>query len=222
MRIVIAGCGRVGSDIAITLGEEGHDVSIIDKDESAFQRLGGTFNGTTHAGLAYDVRVLREAGIEFADTFVAVTSLDNANLMAVQVARSVFGVPRTLARLDDPARAEAYRAMAIRYVPAAQLVSRVIYEQIVEIEFDYHVTFPGTGNVEVVDMIVGDEAKGLTVAELELPNALRVAAVRRRSKTIIPDPDFELEPGDLIVAAARHGVRGKIRRFLQPLEEELE
>ncbi len=218
MRIVIAGCGRVGSDIAITLGEEGHDASIIDKDERTFARLGGTFNGTTHTGLAYDVRVLRDAGIEFADVFVAVTSSDNANLMAVQVARSVFGVPRTLARLDDPARAEAYRALDIRYVPAAQLTSRVIHEQIVEIEFDYHVTFPGTGDVEIVDMTLGPEADGLTVADLEISNALRIAAVRRRSRTIIPDPDFELHVGDLLVAAARHGTRSRIRRYLQAEE----
>jgi K+ transport systems, NAD-binding component len=204
MRIVIAGCGRVGSDLATILGEEGHDVSIVDRDEASFRRLGGTFNGTTHVGFAYDVRVLREAGIEFADVFVAVTSADNANLMSVQVARSVFGVPRTIARLDDPARADAYRALDIRYVPASQLVSRVIYERVVEAEFDYHVTFPA-GDVEIVDMVLGPEVAGMTVADLEVANTLRVAAVRRRSRTIIPDGEFALHEGDLVVAAARHG-----------------
>lgn len=221
MRVVIAGCGRVGSDLAVTLGEEGHDVSIIDHRPETFRRLGGTFNGTTHRGLAYDVRVLREAGIEFADVFVAVTSADNANLMAVQVARSVFGVPRTIARLDDPARAEAYRALDIRYVAASQLTSRVIHEQIVEVEFDYHVTFPGGTDVEIVDMTLGPEAEGLTVGELEVPNALRVAAVRRRSRTIIPDGSFLLQEGDLIVAAARHGVRSRVKRYLIDVEPEL-
>ncbi|HHC09113.1 MAG TPA: TrkA family potassium uptake protein [Actinobacteria bacterium] len=219
MRVVIAGCGRVGGDVAGTLGEEGHDVSVIDLDESTFQRLGGTFNGTTHRGSAYDVRVLREAGIEFADVFVAVTSSDNANLMAVQVARKVFGVPRTIARLDDPSRADAYRALDIHYIPASQLISRVIHEQVVEAEFDYHVTFPGTGEVEIVDMTLGPEAEGKTVAELELPDALRIAAVRRGGKTVIPDDDFLLREGDLLVAAARHGVRDRVSRYLEHDEE---
>ena len=220
MRIVIAGCGRVGSDLALTLSEEGHDVSVVDQDESRFVDLGGTFNGTTHVGSAYDVRTLLVAGIEFADVFVAVTSNDNANVMAVQVARSVFGVERTIARLDDPARADAYRALDIHYVAASQLVSRVIHEQIVEEEFDYHVTFSG-GDVEIVEMTLGPAAAGLEVADLELENRLRVAAVRRRGETFIPGEGFELQPDDLVVAAARHGSRARISRFLVDAEPEL-
>lgn len=213
MRIVIAGCGRVGSDLAVTLSEEGHDVSVIDIHGSRFARLGGTFNGTTHEGVAYDVRTLREAGIEFADTFVAVTSNDNANVMAVQVARSVFGVPKTIARLDDPHRAEAYRALNIRYVAAAQLVSRVVHEQVVEEEFDYHVTFPG-GDVEVVEVVLGSKAEAVTVADIEIDNGLRVAAVRRGDTTHIPLPDFVLHEHDLLVASARHGVRSRIKKYI--------
>ena len=104
MRIVIAGCGRVGSDLAIGLAEDGHDVSVVDHRDGVFRDLGTTFNGTTHHGVAYDIEVLREAGIEFADSFVAVTNSDNANLMSVQIAKQVFGVPHTIARLDDPAQ----------------------------------------------------------------------------------------------------------------------
>src|SRR5680860_413658 len=114
VRIVIAGCGRVGSDLAVTLSEEGHDVSVIDNTPGVFDRLGSTFNGTTHEGLGYDVRALREAGIELADAFVAATDSDNANAMAVQVAKRVFDVPKTIARLDDPAREEAYRALDVQ------------------------------------------------------------------------------------------------------------
>lgn len=220
MRIVIAGCGRVGSDLAVTLAEEGHDVSVIDDRSDTFRRLGGTFNGTMHVGSAYDVRALRDAGIEFAHAFVAVTSSDNANMMAVQLARSVFGVTKTIARLDDPARVEAYRALDIRYVAAAKLTSRVVHEQLVEEEFDYHVTFPG-GDVEVVDLVLDGAADGITVADLEVPDGLRVAAVRRRSRTIIPHPDFKLKAGDLVVAAARHGVRSRVLKYLGDVEPEL-
>jgi len=213
MRIVIAGCGRVGSDLALTLSEEGHDVSVIDNLSGVFDRLGSTFNGTTHEGLGYDVRVLREAGIEFADAFVAATDSDNANAMAVQVAKRVFGVPKTIARLDDPAREEAYRALDVQFVPGAKLTSKVIHEQIVREEFSYHVTFSG-GDVEVVEMIIGPEGAGLPVADLEISDDLRVAAVYRGQRTIIPDDDFALAEGDLVVAAARTGARKKIRHFL--------
>lgn len=213
MRIVIAGCGRVGSDLALTLSEEGHDVSVIDSRADVFERLGSTFNGTTHEGLGYDVGVLREAGIEHADAFVGATDSDNANAMAVQVAKRVFGVPKTIARLDDPAREDAYRALDVQFVPGAKLTSKVIHEQLVREEFSFHVTFSG-GDVEIVDITVGPDGDGLTVYELELPDDLRVAAVARGKKTFIPGSDFRLAEGDLVVAAARSGARKRIRRYL--------
>lgn len=213
MRIVIAGCGRVGSDLAITLAEEGHDVSVIDNRPGVFDRLGSTFNGTTHEGLGYDVRLLRDAGIEFADAFVAATDSDNANAMAVQVAQRVFGVPKTIARLDDPAREDAYRALDVQFVPGAKLTSKVIHEQVVREEFSYHVTF-SDGDVEIVEIIIGPEGAGLPVADLEVPDDLRVAAVYRGHRTLIPDGDFALAEGDLVVAAARSGARKKIRRYV--------
>lgn len=219
MRVVIAGCGRVGSDLALTLSEEGHDVSVIDNRQGVFDRLGSTFNGTTHEGLGYDVRVLKAAGIEYADAFIAATDSDNANAMAVQVAERVFGVPKTIARLDDPAREEAYRALGVQFVPGAKLTSKVIHEQIVREEFTFHVTFSG-GDVEIVDMTVGREGAGRAVAELEIADDLRVAAVYRGHRTFIPDRDFVLAEGDLVVAAARTGARRKIRRFLAVSEEE--
>jgi trk system potassium uptake protein TrkA len=218
MRIVIAGCGRVGSDLALTLADEGHDVSVIDNRPGVFRRLGSTFNGTTHEGLAYDVRLLREAGIEFADAFVAATDLDNVNLMAVQVAKQVFGVPITIARLDDPAREDAYRALEVQFVPGAKLTSKVIHEQIVREEFSYHVTFP-SGDVEIVEMIIGPDGAGLAVSDFELEDDLRVAAVHRGHRTIIPDSVFALEERDLVVAAARAGARNKVLRYLASKEK---
>lgn len=213
MRIVIAGCGRVGSDLALMLAGEGHDVSVIDNRPDSFDRLGSTFNGTTHEGLGYDVGILKESGIEFADAFVAATDSDNANAMAVQVAKRVFGVPKTIARLDDPARQDAYRALEVEFVPGAKLTSQVIHEQIVREEFSYHVTFPA-GDVEIVEMIIGSEGAGVGVADLETPGELRVAAVYRDRETIIPDDAFVFEEGDMVVASALSGARENIRRYL--------
>jgi len=218
MRVVIAGCGRVGSDLALTLSEEGHDVSVIDSRPGVFERLGTTFNGTTHEGLGYDVRVLKAAGIELADAFIAATDSDNANAMAVQVAERVFGVPKTIARLDDPAREEAYRALGVNFVAGAKLTSKVIHEQVVREEFTFHVTFAG-GDVEIVDMTIGPDGAGRPVSDLEITGDLRVAAVYRGRRTFIPEPSFALARGDLVVAAARTGARRKIERFLATSED---
>jgi trk system potassium uptake protein TrkA len=219
VRIVIAGCGRVGSDLALGLAEGGHDVSVVDHREGVFRDLGTTFNGTTHFGVAYDIEVLREAGIEFADAFVAVTNSDNANLMSVQIAKQVFGVPHTIARLDDPARAESYRALDIHYVAGAKLTSKVIREQLVDEEFRYHVTF-SAGEVEITEVVLGDRAAGLKVSDIEIKDELRVAAVQRRDVVYVARPDFELRPGDLLVAATKPSARGKVRRYLRPVQQE--
>ena len=213
MRIVIAGSGRVGGDLAHELADHGHDVSVVDISRRALDGLGSTFNGSVHLGPAYDVAVLKEAGIEFADAFVAVTDSDNANLMAVQLAKEVFMVPRTIARLDDPHRERSYRELDVSYIPASKLIARVIYEQIIEEEFWFHVTFED-GDTEIVDMALGPAADDLRVEDFEITDRLKVAAVRRNGQTHIPDGSFLLKAGDLVVAAARKGVISKVRRYL--------
>jgi trk system potassium uptake protein TrkA len=213
MLIVIAGCGRVGSDLAMSLSEDGHDVSVVANSQERLASLGDSFNGRTEIGLAYDVRTLRRADIEFADAFVAVTPNDNANLMAVQVAKKVFGVSKTIARLDDPARADAYSALDVEYVAGSHLISRVIKEQIVEAEFEYHVTF-SSGDIEIVEMNIGPVDEDVAVADFEVSGRLRVAAVRRDGRTLIPASDFMLSEGDLVVAAAKHGITSKVGKYL--------
>ncbi|MEN8040003.1 MAG: NAD-binding protein [Actinomycetota bacterium] len=213
MLVVIAGCGRVGLELAHSLSENGHDVSVVEEEPSKLGRLGNSFNGRTEVGLPYDVKTLRRADIEFADAFVAVTHNDNVNLMAAQVAKQVFGVRRTIARLDDPARAEAYRALDVQYVAGAHLTSRVIHEQLLEEEFDLHVTF-STGDIEVVEMTISAAGESLAVSDFEVSGSLRVAAVRRNGRTMIPDPDFLLNEGDLVVAAAKKGITARVGEYL--------
>ena len=144
---------------------------------------------------------------------MAVTDSDNANLMAVQLAKEVFMVPKTIARLDDPNRERAYRELDVSYIPASRLIAKVVYEQVVEQEFRLHVTFED-GETEIVDMEVGAAAANIRIEDFQIEDRLRVAAVRRDGKTYIPDRDFRLKEGDLVVAAARKGVINKIRRFL--------
>lgn len=104
MRVVIVGCGRIGSSVAALLDRAGHKVSVIDRDEDAFRRLPPDFGGRKVLGTGIDQDILRDAGIEGADAVVAVSSGQNSNVMAAQVARELYGVPRAIVRINDPIR----------------------------------------------------------------------------------------------------------------------
>jgi len=116
MRVVILGCGRVGAYLANMLAEAGHQVTVIDKNSLAFNRLGADFPGKTVVGTGIDEDVLRRAGIEQADAFVAVTNGDNTNMMSAQVAREIFGVKRVICRVYDPLRGELYRTLGLETI----------------------------------------------------------------------------------------------------------
>lgn len=113
MNVVILGCGRVGSMLATNMSREGHDVTIIDLNPDSFRRLGDYFEGKTIVGSGVDEDVLRRAGIEKADAFVAVTNGDNRNIMSTQIAKERFQVPKSVARINDPIRAAVYNELGI-------------------------------------------------------------------------------------------------------------
>lgn len=116
MLVVIAGCGRVGSGLALDLVNQGFEVSIIDEDPEAFYLLGDDFPGEFVVGRALDWDVLRAAGIERADAFVACTDGDNTNIVIAQLAQKKWGIPCVVARVYDPLRAELFAKAGIRVV----------------------------------------------------------------------------------------------------------
>ena len=123
MNIIILGCGRVGSALARHVSNEGHTVTVIDASSDAFRRLGPKFKGSKVIGAGLDQDVLKKAGIESADAFIAVTQGDNTNIMAAQIAKNVFHVGKVMTRLYDPIRAEAYTALGIETICPTSLVS---------------------------------------------------------------------------------------------------
>lgn len=113
MKVIIMGCGRLGAHLARHLDREGHAVTVIDRTSEAFARLGADFQGTMVLGVGIDEDVMRRAGIEDADAFIAVSNGDNTNAMAAEIAKLVFHVPRVVARLYDPVREETYHALGL-------------------------------------------------------------------------------------------------------------
>lgn len=127
MRVVIVGCGRVGARLAGHLDVGGHHVAVVDQAMAAFGRLPAGFSGVTVIGTGIDEDVLRKAGIEQADAFVAVTNGDNRNIMAAQVARTVFTVEHVVCRIYDPIRAQTYRELGyVTICPTVEIADSVL------------------------------------------------------------------------------------------------
>ena len=116
MRVIIVGCGRVGARVAAELDEGGQHVTVIDVTARAFTRLPSDFGGETVRGSGTDEDVLRSAGAEQADLVMALTEGDNRNALAAQLAKHRFGVPRVIAKINDPLRGEAYRALGLETI----------------------------------------------------------------------------------------------------------
>ncbi len=211
MHVIIGGCGRVGAELAEWLSDSEHDVVVVDvHGEASFDRLGSGFNGDTVTGDITDEDALLKAGLERADALVAVTNSDNANLMGVQIARELYDVEHTVARLFNLQRESSYRKMGIHYVSGTRLVAKAILNELHAGTFPQHVAF-GDSDVEVVEMAVTREGHGMTVAELEESGYVRIAAYRRGLRVRIPRLDDRLRERDLLVVAARKGVHRKLR-----------
>jgi trk system potassium uptake protein TrkA len=130
MNVVVMGCGRVGSRVASILDNNGHNVSIIDTNSSAFRRLSREYGGDTVIGTGIDEDVLRQAGIGKADVFIAATNGDNRNIMAGQVARVMFDVSQVIVRIYDPVRADTYRRLGLSTVCPTTTISALIIDQV--------------------------------------------------------------------------------------------
>lgn len=130
MKVVIMGCGRVGARVASLLDHTGNHVTVIDVDSRSFRRLPTGFRGETIIGTGIDEDVLRRAGIEDADAFIAVTNGDNRNIMAAQVARLIFEVPEVVCRIYDPVREDTYRRLGLTTVCPTTTISAIILDQV--------------------------------------------------------------------------------------------
>jgi trk system potassium uptake protein len=142
MNIIILGCGRVGSTFARLMYREGHSVTVIDYVSEAFRRLGSKYRGQRVVGNGLDDDVLRRAGIENCDVFMSVTQGDNRNIMAAQIARQVYHVPKVITRINDPIRADAYRELDIVTICGTTILAGLLRDYVADgawaIEKDYN------------------------------------------------------------------------------------
>jgi trk system potassium uptake protein TrkA len=130
MNVVIMGCSRVGAQLATMLDAEGNKVTVLDIDPFSFKKLPPTFSGTAIVGSGLDEEALKKAGIESANVFVAVTQGDNRNVMACQIARHIYKVPKVVCRIYDPIREEMYRNLGLITVSPTKVVAKLLRDQI--------------------------------------------------------------------------------------------
>lgn len=200
MKIIIMGCGRVGSQVSHLLVSHGHEVTVIDHDANALARLGKDFKGRVVQGLGFDRNVLLQAGVENAEGFIAASSSDNANIVAARIARTIFHVPRVVARLYDPVRAEVYQRLGLTTISSTQWGAERIVEVITHNNLDVLQVF-GDGGTTMVRIEVPSRLRGYHVAQMNIPGEVLVIAITRDDQTFIPVSGTEFQEGDVMYLA---------------------
>ncbi|MGY0232350.1 potassium channel family protein [Longispora urticae] len=197
MHIVIMGCGRVGSTLAQSLETRGHEVAVIDQNPEAFRRLGPEFGGLTVTGVGFDQEVLRQAGIDRADAFAAVSSGDNSNIISARVARETFGVQRVVARIYDSKRAEVYERLGIPTVATVRWTADRMLRHLVP-ESSPELWRDPTSTLAMVEVPLHAGWVGKPLKTLEETTGTRVAYIMRFGIGTLPTASMTLQDGDQV------------------------
>jgi len=202
VHVIVVGCGRVGSELAVELERAGHTVAVIDKNRESFRNLPDSFAGKVIMGFGFDRENLEQAGIEEAGALAAVTSGDNSNVVTARIARETYEIPNVVARIYDPRRAVIYQRLGIQTVATVawttdQVLRKLFPEQSVSEWTD------ATGSVRLVERALPSIWAGHKLAELEERDRVRLVALTRAGQARLCGPDLLGQEGDLLHLAVR-------------------
>ena len=213
MKVIIIGCGRLGSGLARDLKMRGNQVVVIDRDPLAFERLGKGLEFGTITGIGFDRDVLIEAGIEKADALAAVMESDEANVVAARIAKQVFRVPRVAARIYDPRKADIYRRLGIPTIsPVA--ISSARMSELLTFSGLSTLTRLGGGGVSIVEIDVSNLLMKKPISALDIPGKVVTISVTRNGKTFMPTPSTVLEFGDMVHLAVTEDHKDRLAELL--------
>lgn len=206
MRIVIVGCGRFGAELAARLFQRDHEVSVIDADVGAFQRLPAEFEGRINVGEALNQDVLHRSGIEHADAVAVVTDSDILNAVVGHLARTMYNVPNVVARNHDPRYLPILEAYGLQVISAlswgAQRVEEMIYHSEIDAVFS-----AGNGEVEVYELSVPESWSGRTLRDLVGDMQCIPVAITRAGRAVLPSAEMLLREGDIVhISATLEGI----------------
>lgn len=200
------GAGRVGTALATLLDERGHSVAIIDQNPDAFRKLPASFSGRRVTGLGFDRDTLKQAGIEKAYAFAAVSSGDNSNIISARVVRETFNIDRVVARIYDPTRAEVYERLGIPTVATVRRTTEAVLSWMLPPDADEVWTHP-TGAVSLAKARPAAGWWGVELAKVEKIIGHRVVFISRLGIVQVVKPSIVLQENDeLYIAISGHQV----------------
>jgi len=211
MHVVVVGCGRVGSGLAVTLTRESHTVAIIDRNPRAFRRLPSDWAGEKVLGSGFDREDLERAGAERADALAAVTSGDNTNILTVRIARETYGITHVVARIYDPRRAQIYQRLGIPTVATVTWTIDQVRRRLLPGSSIQEWSDP-TGQLLLVERPMPDRWAGRRVGELDMAGKIRVLAVSRAGQPRLDAPELIGQEGDVLHIAVSADSLGELER----------
>lgn len=220
VHFVIMGCGRVGVTIAESLEASGHSVAVIDINPEAFRRLPADFEGQRVTGMGFDRDSLRQAGIEDAYGFAAVSNGDNSNILSARVVRETFRIDNVVARIYDPRRAEVYQRLGITTVATVRWTADQILRRLLPLgaAAEYR---DASGLVSLVEMDLHPRWVGHSVRRLESAARARVAYLSRLGEGMLPSTSAVLQENDVVHVMVRTDEVQAVQRILaQPPVQE--
>jgi trk system potassium uptake protein TrkA len=215
--VIIMGCGRVGILLTQELSKQGHELTVIDKNPAAFSRLPPGFEARTIVGLGFDREVLEDAGIKEADAFLAVSSGDNSNIVSARVARETYHVPKVIARIYDPMRADIYERLNIPTVSTTRWGVKQMILMLKHPGEEIKESFAGDlfrMRIEIPPHLVG---KG--VSSLNVEGKILVAGIDRGGKGFIPVISSTFQEGDYAAVIVQRDALDLMEEILQPIGE---
>jgi trk system potassium uptake protein TrkA len=212
MHVVVVGCGRVGSGLAISLTAEGHSVAVMDKNPKAFRRL-KDWEGPRIVGSGFDRDDLEKAGAVGADALAAVTSGDNTNIMTVRIARETYLIPNVVARIYDPRRAEIYQRLGIPTVATVTWTIDQVRRRLLP-DVDAGDWSDPSGRLTLIDRSLPDKWAGRRLSELEDPGKVNLVAVTRSGVPRLDARELVGQDGDVLHLAVLSDAREEVDAIL--------
>ncbi len=213
MKVIIVGCGKMGSGLALELVKKGHRVTVVGASIDEFSMLGKGFQGETIVGVGFDQQVLEQAGIKRADAIVACTKSDETNAVIGRISRNIYKVPRVISRLYDPRKAEIYRSLGIQTIATTSWGVKHAIELLSYDQLD-GVTSLGNGDVDIIRVETTEMLVGKKVADLTVAGEFHVVAVSRQNQTFLPTLGTQLQKGDVVYFSVLGTSQKKLKHML--------
>ena len=197
MKVIIVGCGKLGSGLAINLLQKAHTVTIIDTSPESFALLGKDFKGEKIVGVGFDRGILEMAGIKTADAIIASSKSDEANALIGRISKNIYKVPCVISRLYDPRRAEIYRSLGIQTISTTTWGIKRAMEMLSYNQLDSVFTI-GDSDVELVRIDLPELLIGKKVIDITVVGETQVMAIHRQNKTFLPTLGTIFQKNDVI------------------------